>query len=81
MSNTINKISVAKLRKTLELITNKTTLKTELVYHKTWCRMKIYDTADNNKLVANAGIHEINEQANKALTDSMKNFASRYLKG
>lgn len=80
MSNNINKISVAKLRKSLELITNKTTLKTELTYHKTWCLMKIYDTANNNKLVASAGIHEVNEMANNNLVNSMKNFASRYLK-
>lgn len=80
MSKNINKISVAKLRKKLELITNKTTLKTEIVYHNTWCRMKIYDTANNNKLVANAGIHEISEYANIALEHSLKDFASRYLK-
>ncbi len=80
MSNTINKISATKLRKKLELITNKTTLKTELIYHNTWCQMKIYDTSDNNKLVASAGIHEITDLSNKNLESSMKNFASRYLK-
>jgi succinylglutamate desuccinylase len=80
MSNNINKITVAKLRKSLELITNETTLKTELTYHKVWCLMKIYDTANNNKLVASAGIHEVNEMANNNLVNSMKNFASRYLK-